>query len=241
MIKNTILITCIVVIIACLIKIHKLNNIVNARVMPSKQTLDSYRGICARVVNETLLAEFISYHVSQGFLTFTFYGDGNYSNIDYIYSNKGLDLKFKPIKENVEWDCLLDSVFDPTLSHVAIMNNNEFIFPLESKYDNIYLVDKCNTFEEFNFIDSDDGNLITTNIKREIYTTFKDKNAILVIGKTSDERMRLLRNYSSHTLYNDCTPSKKHGIAKFNKAHIDHFTTDRRLRDLHYKVTLGRR
>lgn len=241
MIKNSVLAICIITIFACFIKIHYLNNIVKARVVPTKQSTISYNSICARVVDKELLNEFISYHSSQGFLTFTFYSNEKHDDIEYIFGDIGLEITFKHVVDNIEWDCLLDSAFNPTISNVVIMNTNEFIFPLKSKYDTAYGVDVCTTLEEFTFIDNGDENLITQNIKREMYTSFKNKKAIIPIGKTSEERVRLLRNYSSQTLYNGCTVSKRHGIAKFNKEHTKQFVIDKRLRDLHYKVTLGRR
>lgn len=229
-----------VVIIACLVKIHNLNKIINARVIPKKQIPASYNAICARVTNSSLLNEFVSYHMAQGFLTFIFYGNEDYNDLKYIYSNYGLDLKFKPLVNNVEWDCLLDSAFDPTISHVVIINNDQFIFPLESKYDKVTMQDNCLTLEEFNFL-NEDGNLITMNTKREIYTSFENKNAIIPVGKTAGERVRLLRNYSSQQLFDRCSVSRMHGIAKYNTKHVDEYLIDKRLQGMHYKVTVGRK
>lgn len=176
---------CVVVIIACLIKIQRLNNIVRARVVPSTRSNFSCDALCVRVIEPTILNEFISFHVAQGFLTFTFYGGGDYENIKHVYGNYGLDLKFKPMIDNVEWDCLLDSVFVPEVSNIVILNSNEFVFPLESKYDSIGNVETCQTLGKFNFVASDDDKMITFNTKRETNTEFNRMKAIIPIGKTA--------------------------------------------------------
>lgn len=241
MIKNSILGFCVIVIIACFVKIHNLNTIVSARVIPSVQKTLSYNTMCVRVTNETLLNEFVSFHISQGFLTFVFYGSANFTELNHVYSDYGLNLRYKSNVENIEWDCILDSVFDPEISHVVILDNDQFIFPLSSKYDVISYINTCQLLEEYNFIYDDNEQLITKNTKRERYTNYNNKKAIIPLGKTSKERIKLLRNYSMETLFNTCTLSKKHGIASFTTNQQHEIINDRRLLRMHYKVTIGRR
>lgn len=242
MIKNSLLSFCFVVIVACLYKINKLNNIVRARVIPSVQSTPSYNALCARVVDVDGLNEFISFHISQGFLTYILYiDDENVDEIRHVYDGFGLELRFKQAVDNIEWDCILDASFDPTISHVVILNSNEFIFPLETK-NNVYIDDIqiCHLLEEYSFIDSDDGNLVTKNIKREIYTNFKNKKAIIPIGTTSADRVGLLRNYSMKTLYNNCILSRSHGVANLDGDIESNFVNDKRLLKMHDRVTLHR-
>lgn len=242
MIKNYILGVCLVVIVACLVKIHMLNVIIDARVIPSNQTSVTFQAICTRVTRPELLNEFISFHVAQGFLTFIIYGDGDFEEIRQLYGNFGLELRFKPHIDNVEWDCLLDAVFDPTISRAVLLNNDEFIFPLESHYDIVKDVETCQALEEYNFVDIEGNDkLITMNTRREIYARFNNKKAIIPIGKTSKDRIELLRNYSMRNLFNTCTLSKKFGVAKFEGNISKNIISDARLLRQHYRVSLGRR
>lgn len=242
MIKNTFICTCIIVIVACLIKIHTLNKIVDTKVIPYHQSKTAYHTICTRITNDTIINEFISYHMSQGFLSFILYGDGNYDSIKSIYSDFGLDIQFKSHVDNIEWDCILDSVFNPETSSVIVIDNDQFIFPLESKYDIMTHVDTCHILREYNFI-RNDNDMITKTNERKGDNISVSNTAIIPIGKTSDIRVRLLRNYSMNILFDNCVISDKHGVANIqnnNDDIPDIILHDNRLRDMHHKVTLGR-
>jgi hypothetical protein len=244
MIKNYILLICFIIIIVCLLQIRTLNNIVGARVVPAVQNKASYNTMCVRVVNVTLLNEFVSFHISQGFLTFVFYGNVNFTDINYLYGDFGLDLTYKNNVDNIEWDCILDSVFDPSISHVVILDNDQFIFPLHVENHRVISQnEQCQLLEEYSFIRDINNELMTKNTQREKYTSFDSKKAIIPIGKTSGERIELLRNYSMQTLFNECTVSTEHGIASFDKYYIENndLLTDIRLLSMHKRISLGRR